>query len=550
MARKRDRSRSRSRDDNSGSLSRRAALVTGGGILVSAGAYASGAFDSLTGERPLQIATSSDANALLGVAERAQDGTSGTDVTLFEVTNRFDDPLQFISVRLLNPTGAPVDPSSISTPASLAPGESGPITAQLSCSTANSQTLRAQIDAATASESVTLSRQVSVRCTPPVQGVCDPRELTGCVDDRDQFPKGKYPPPQASASCHLRVDATGELSAVAAGNFTPENHVVVQAGELDLDVTGQAAIGKSLRLESSDDLDISVGKNASIEGVLQLDSGGEITTEIAPSESPSLGGLCGQTASSFTAAFERTEVDGAIEVSADGDADITLQEATQVDGPVTITGSETTITVEGDSSIAGATAITGTDETDVSLANVDIDGQLTTDSPSAVTVDATAVTVAGVALESDAETDMTLESATVTDTASVTGGGETTVSLTNTTIDGALPVTSASDTTVELTGSAADSLTIESGGDTDATVSGTTVAGDLTVTGGGEVDVTIEAQSTIEGDVTITDVGEVAVEIESGATIRGDLIVQNAGSIDLAGCQHVDGTVEPADRCG
>lgn len=549
MARQRDRSRSRSRGDSSRSLSRRAALITGGGLLVSAGAYASGAFDSLTGERPLQIATSSDATALLGVSERPQAGTSGATVPIFEVTNRFDDPIQFISVRLLNPTGAPVDPGSLSTPTALGPGESGLITAELSCSTSNSQPLQLQIDAATGTESVTLSRRVSVSCEPPAQGVCDRRELTGCVDNRDRFPRGRYPPPQASESCHLRVETTGEVSATAAGDFLPEHHVVVQAGEIELDVTGQAALAESLRLESTGELDITVGANASIGGVLQVDSGGEVTVDIDPSQRLAIGGLCGKTTSSFAASLEGTDVGGAIDVTASGETDLTVQESTQVDGPVAVAGTETTVTVDGGSSIAGDTAITGDGETDVSLVNADIGGQLTTESPNAVAVDATTTRVAGVTIDSDAETDLTLGSSTITGSASVTGDGETTVTLTNTSVAGALPVTGASATTVSLTGSSADSLTVESGGETGVTVSGTDVAGDLIITGGGETDVTIDSQSTIDGDVTIADVGEVSVEIESGTTVRGDLTVQNASSVELTGCQYVDGSVDPAGQC-
>jgi hypothetical protein len=386
-------------------------------------------------------------------------------VPIFEVTNRFDDPIQFISVRLLNPTGAPVDPGSLSTPTALGPGESGLITAELSCSTSNSQSLQLQIDAATGTESVTLSRRVSVSCEPPAQGVCDRRELTGCVDNRDRFPRGRYPPPQASESCHLRVETTGEVSATAAGDFLPEHHVVVQAGEIELDVTGQAALAESLRLESTGELDITVGANASIGGVLQVDSGGEVTVDIDPSQRLAIGGLCGKTTSSFAASLEGTDVGGAIDVTASG------------------------------------------------------------------------------------ETDLTLGSSTITGSASVTGDGETTVTLTNTSVAGALPVTGASATTVSLTGSSADSLTVESGGETGVTVSGTDVAGDLIITGGGETDVTIDSQSTIDGDVTIADVGEVSVEIESGTTVRGDLTVQNASSVELTGCQYVDGSVDPAGQC-
>ena len=146
-------------------------LVTGSGLLASAGAYAFGVFDSLANQELLQATPGRDTPDTLTATHQPQNGTSGDTVRLFELTNRFDDSLQFVSARILNSTGAPIEPNSLSTPAPLAPGERGVVTVQLSCSTASSATLQVQIDAATASESVTLSEQVSIRCTGG-QGDC------------------------------------------------------------------------------------------------------------------------------------------------------------------------------------------------------------------------------------------------------------------------------------------------------------------------------------------------------------------------------------------
>jgi len=87
MARKRKRSRGGS---GSGVSRRSLLLLAGTGALGVTGAYSSGAFDSVSGDRAFGVGTSGDDTALLGIDIEEREGVDGETITLLEA----DEPVR------------------------------------------------------------------------------------------------------------------------------------------------------------------------------------------------------------------------------------------------------------------------------------------------------------------------------------------------------------------------------------------------------------------------------------------------------------------------
>lgn len=171
MARKRNRSRGRS---GSGISRRSLLLLAGTGAVSATGAYTTGAFDSVAGDRTIDIGTAGDSDALLTIVpEDDLSGSSGDRVTLFTLTNRFGTALE-IDAEIFDGVHGPVDPD-LDAPGSLQPGTPGEIAGTLSCSSDRQETIEVKIEASGPSESVELIRPVTVSCSAPTRCEVPPR---------------------------------------------------------------------------------------------------------------------------------------------------------------------------------------------------------------------------------------------------------------------------------------------------------------------------------------------------------------------------------------
>jgi hypothetical protein len=149
-------------------LSRRAllTLLGTGGIGVGS-VYGTGAFSRVAGDRSIDVDPASDDDTLLGIDIRNPSGRTGERVTLLELTNQFVEPVETVTASVDGPSNAPVDVSGLRTPDRLAVGESGEITAPLSCGSDASGSADVSVTASGADTSVTLTRSVPVACRVP-----------------------------------------------------------------------------------------------------------------------------------------------------------------------------------------------------------------------------------------------------------------------------------------------------------------------------------------------------------------------------------------------
>jgi len=147
------RKRSRSRGGSGGKISRRSLLLlAGAGTASVTGAYTTGAFDAVAGDRSLDIGTAGDNAALLGIDvpddEEKRSGSDSDTVTLFNIRNRFGSAITSIDVEIVDGVDGPVDPNSVGAQSeTLQPGDPGVIEGVLSCDRAIEQTIEVSISA-------------------------------------------------------------------------------------------------------------------------------------------------------------------------------------------------------------------------------------------------------------------------------------------------------------------------------------------------------------------------------------------------------------------
>ncbi len=396
MGRNRNQSRSRS----SGGISRRSLLILAGvGTAGATGAYTTGAFDAVTGDRSLGVGTAGDDAALLGIDVEERSGVDGDTVTLFELTNRFGSELTSIDAEIVDGVDGPVDPNSLRTPTGLPPGGSGVIEGDLACSGDIERTIQVSISAASPEQSVDLTRSVTVSCTVPDRGPCAPLTPPGCIDD--EFPGWD------GTDCSVVIDTSGEIEETVGGGVEIGGAVDLTTDD-EVDLTVRGTIADYLGIDTSDEIDVLLDGGGSIGGPLQLTTSDEVTLDIGGTVG---GGVCADESGELDVFVGRGGiVDGElslassdeVNVDLDGDAsvgplsvetldevDIDVTDGSEIHGSVDVeTSDEVELEMDGNERVRGDVTITTEDEVDVTLSGSSvIEGDLTIETSDEVDIE-------------------------------------------------------------------------------------------------------------------------------------------------------------------
>ena len=405
------RNRKRSRSRSGGKVSRRSLLLLAGmGTAGATGAYTTGAFDAVTGDRALGVGTAGDGTALLGIDRENPSGADGETVALFTITNRFGSDLTRIDAEIVD--GAlegPVDPNTLATPHGIPAGGSGVIEGKLSCSGEVERTIEVAIEASSTEQSVDLTRSVTVNCTVPERGPCAPLHPPGCVDD--EFPGWE------GTDCSVVIETSGEREETVgdgvgiggAVDLTTDDEVdltvrgtiadylgIDTSGEIDVLMSGGGSIGGPLQVSTSDEvkldikgnvggglcvdesgeLDVSVGGGGTVDGELSLTSSDEVSVDL--DGDASVGPLSVETADEVDIGVTGgSEINGRVDVETSDEVKLEMDGNERVRGDVSITTEdEVKIKLKGSSVIEGDLTIETDDEVDVSGCR-NIEGEVT-----------------------------------------------------------------------------------------------------------------------------------------------------------------------------
>ncbi|MUW14249.1 hypothetical protein GJ633_05940 [Halorubrum sp. CBA1125] len=293
--------RRRSRGDSNGLVSRRRVLaVLFAGGVGAAGVQGTGAFSTVTGDRPFSVGTAEDANALLGIEEHDPTGDDGSSVTLLTLTNRFSEPLTIDRVSVVSSGGLGIDRSDLAISQwTLQPGAESDVGAALACSTDTAADVELRIRASTTDngESVDLTRTTAVTCQ-----AADAQCLTGseielegetvpCIDVDLQG--GGEVEIEAENSV-VNGDATVSLG--GGGEVSVELEGTEIRGDLQIDIQGGGSVSISLanstidgevRINTPGGAEVEVEmENATIGNgvVMNLGGGGEVSLSMEDGE--------------------------------------------------------------------------------------------------------------------------------------------------------------------------------------------------------------------------------------------------------------------------
>lgn len=410
-------------------------MALGGGALGATGFFTTGAFDSVAGSRPFDIATSEDDSALLGVDVKNPSGRSGQTVTLLELRNRFDEPFESIDAEVVS-AGGGVTLRNLGTPGYLSPGSSAPITAELSCSTDTQGTVDVAITVSGADQSVDLTRPVEVSCTSPDRGVCASRTPPGCTVDA--FPNGR-------TDCSVVVGTVDDVPRRISGGTRIDGAVdITVSDELTTGLSG--SVGEFFAIDGTDSIEFSTSGGSTIGGVVQLSSPGSVTATLRGSIGD---GVC---------------------VDESGELDVNVGGGGTVDGPLSLASNdEVDVDLTGSATV-GDVSIESTDGVELTVGGGSaIDGNLAIDAAGSpeLTLNGNGRVRGDVTITSDSEVDVSLSgSAAIEGDLTVDSTDEVTISLDgNAAIDGSVTVSADDEPGIELEGSAsiAGDVTFESG---------------------------------------------------------------------------------------
>lgn len=153
----------------------RALLVVVAAALTVVAIVPTGGFTAASADRSVQVAVVSDDEALVGIdpAEPTLDNGRHADVALLQVRNGFGEPVTVTaSVARADRTGQPPTVRAVTGPGTLAPGESGAVTADAVCAAARETgTVTVELAVAGDGVDVTMERDVEITCTGDGRGV-------------------------------------------------------------------------------------------------------------------------------------------------------------------------------------------------------------------------------------------------------------------------------------------------------------------------------------------------------------------------------------------
>lgn len=152
----------------------RALLVVVAAALTVVAIVPTGGFTAASADRSVQIAVAPDDEAFVGIdtADPTLDNGRHADVELLRVHNGLGEPVRVTaSVARADRTGRPPTVRAVTGPGTLAPGESGAVTADAVCAAAR-ETGTVTVELVVAGDGVdaTMERDVKITCTGDGRG--------------------------------------------------------------------------------------------------------------------------------------------------------------------------------------------------------------------------------------------------------------------------------------------------------------------------------------------------------------------------------------------
>lgn len=534
----RKRSRDRSRGGSSGIVSRRgviAALAAGG--IGAAALEGTDAFSVVDSQRDLSVVSTDDNEAFMRIAGGQASGSNGDTVTLFQLTNQFDQPLTTISATVVS-SGTPIDPQTVQTPTDLAPGGSGDVRATVDCDTNGA--VKIQFVASNENQRVEFTRTAQVTCESI--NVCAPRGLpSGCTVNKV---------PNKSTDCSVVIDTSNQIKEQISGDITIGGAAEFRSeSQIDLNLRGNSDIREYLKVDTPSQIDLSIGGNSRVQGVVKVLTESQLDFDIS------------------------TRVDGGVCVEDAGEVKLSPGDAT-IGGEVSLTSTDQVTVDKFDNSTTGGITIDAAGQVKFNGAeNSTVSGPVSVTAAGQVKLDKlVGVSTGPVTIDGDGQVDIVSEGdSTVDGPITITGAGgqigldfaateitggvtlanesQIKLSLTNgSTIGSAIDIDTDSQATVDLSGSSIeDDLNVETEGQVNINLTDASIEGDVDIETDSQVKLNLK-DSQIDGTVTIGSESQVDVVLKS-SSITGDLTISTPSQIDVSDCAAVDGDVSPQRAC-
>ena len=513
----RKRSRDRSRGGSSGIVSRRrviGVLATGG--IGAAALEGTGAFSAVDSQRDLSVVSAGDDEAFLRITGGRASGSDGDTVTLFELTNQFDQPLTTISATVVS-SGTPIDPQTIQTPDELSAGGSGDVQATVDCDADG--TVEIQFVASNENQRVEFTRTAQVACEN--FNVCAPRELpSGCVVNKL---------PKKSTDCSVIIDTPNQITERIAGNTTVRGAAEFRSqSQIDLTFRGNSTIQEYLKVDTSSQIDLDLGGNSRVQGVVKVQTESQLDFDVS---TPVNGGICVENAGEVTLTPRNAAIDGEVSLSSTDQVTIeSLKNATT--GPIAIDADgQVKFNKTRNSTVTGPVSVTAA-------------GQVKLDKLAAVST-------GPITIDGEGQVDIITEGdSTVNGSVNVTkAGGQIRLDFAATEITGDVTLANESQVKMSLTdGSTIGSdVDIDTESQVDIDLTGSSIEGDLNVKTESQVKIDL-TDSQIDGAVTIESESQVDVVLDR-SSVAGDLSVSTPSQIIVSDCSAVQGEVSPQRAC-
>ena len=534
----RKRSRDRSRGESSGIVSRRrviAALAAGG--IGAAAVEGTGAFTTIDSERDLSVVSTDDDEAFMRITGGQVSGSDGDTVTLFGLTNQFDQPLTSVSATVVS-SGAPIDPQTVQTPENLSPGGSGDVRATIDCDADGA--VEIQFVASNENQRVEFTRTAQVTCESV--NVCASRQLpSGCTVNKV---------PNKSTDCSVVIDTSNQIKERITGNTAIGGAAEFRSeSQIDLTLRGNSEIQEYLKVDTPSQIDLSIGGNSRVRGVVKVLTESQLDFDVSTRVD---GGVCVEDAGEVTFSPGDAAIDGEVSltstdqvtvdkfdnattggmtIDAAGQVKFNGAQSSTVSGPVSVSAAGQVKLDKLVGVSTGPVTVDGDGQVDiVSEGDSTVDGPVTiTDAGGQIGLDLAATEiVGGVTLANESQIKMSL-----------TGGS---------TVGSAVDIDTDSQTTVDLSGSSIeDDLNVETESQVELNLTDASIEGDVDVETESQVKLNLK-NSQIDGTVTIGSESQVDVVLKS-SSISGDLTISTSSQIDVSDCSAVDGDVSPQRAC-
>ncbi|OYR74594.1 hypothetical protein [Halorubrum ezzemoulense] len=513
----RKRSRDRSRGGSSGIISRRgviAALAVGG--IGAAALESTGAFSAVDSRRDVSVVSTDDDEAFMRITGGQVSGSDGDTVTLFGLTNQFDQPLTSVSATVVS-SGNPIDPGTVQTPDRLSPGGSGDVRAALNCGTDGAVKLR--IVAASANQRVEFTRTAQVTCESV--DVCAPRRLpAGCTVNEV---------PNNSTDCSVVIDTPNQIKEQITGNTTIGGAAEFHSkSQIDLTLRGNSEIRKYLKVKTPSQIGLDFGGNSRVQGGVKIRSKSQLDFGVSTHVE---GGICVEDAGEVKLTPSNATIDGEVSLTSNDQVTVdSLKNATT--GPITIDASgQVKFDKTRNSTVNGPVSVTAAGQVKLDKLEAVSTGSITVDAKGQVDI----------VSERDSTVDGAIE---ITD-----AGGQITLDLAATEISEGVSLANKSQVKMSQTdgstiGSAVD---IDTESQVEVDLTGSSIEDDLDIKTKSQVKIDL-TDSQVDGTVTIETQSQVDV-ILNNSSVTGDLSISTPSQITVSDCSAVEGEVSPRKAC-